>query len=339
MTRHASTVEEGDGPDDRHVGMGESATASHWCGDMNGAGTTTATEVVNMAVLPKEMLQKDADDSPDGAPDASSVDSEHTGLLHTACAPASLEIMGGGDKLRHNGTAGGRIVLACAAALVLAGVSGHSIWDRRRASAWHPRSAVATSSARHAPTTRPNSSGINPAPTGSSQHARKIAPPPLPPLVPFPPLPPFPTSPPTHVLAEPSLLGRCGEYAMPISFESHVRYPGGSWRYFAEWSGLDEQAAEETRGSYSSYSYGDSSVRGHVHEHAHPHLHLHMQLAPLRLFVGASRSAQHGRGLGICGHARRRHRTRVYPCLHRHAGRRLLVVRWFPFRWQAAPVA
>ena len=33
-------------------------------------------------------------------------------------------------------------------------------------------------------------------------------------------------------------------------------YPGGKWQYFAEWSGLDEQAAAEEKEGYDSYSYG-----------------------------------------------------------------------------------
>ena len=34
------------------------------------------------------------------------------------------------------------------------------------------------------------------------------------------------------------------------------KYPGGSWRYFAEWSGLDDSSEEEGYGSYGS-SYGE----------------------------------------------------------------------------------
>ena len=88
-------------------------------------------------------------------------------------------------------------------------------------------------------------------------------------MAPYPPLPPFPRSPPTRLLHEPSLLGSCGHLAVPLDPDSVVRYPGGRWQYFAEWSGLDEQAqSEQHRDSYGSYTYGyrldeDGRVESH----------------------------------------------------------------------------
>ena len=93
----------------------------------------------------------------------------------------------------------------------------------------------------------------------------KRAPPPSPgahaappPQAPFPPLPPFPRAPPLHLLAEPSALSTCGHLATPVDTTSRVGYPGGSWQYFAEWSGLDESAQLELENGGLSYYYDGS---------------------------------------------------------------------------------
>ena len=75
-------------------------------------------------------------------------------------------------------------------------------------------------------------------------------------------MPPFPRAPPLRLLAEPSVAGSCGHLLGAVdTSERAVRYPGGQWRYFAEWSGLDEEAAEEEEGYYYSYGGGED---GHL---------------------------------------------------------------------------
>lgn len=78
-----------------------------------------------------------------------------------------------------------------------------------------------------------------------------------PPSAPFPPMPPWPQTPPVQLLHEPSIASSCGHLLRPVGIsERSVLYPGGKWQYFAEWSGLDEQAAAEEKEGYDSYSYG-----------------------------------------------------------------------------------
>ena len=95
-------------------------------------------------------------------------------------------------------------------------------------------------------------------PPGPSAH-RLHAPPPS---APFPPLPPFPQSPPMRLLAEPSTLGTCGHLTYPVDATEVVPYPGGSWRAFAEWSGLDEAAQEEALSvdGGASYMYDEGGM-------------------------------------------------------------------------------
>ena len=58
-------------------------------------------------------------------------------------------------------------------------------------------------------------------------------------------------------------MGSCGHLATPISTSDTVAYPGGSWRLFAEWSGLDEQAAMRTRApNRSSVRRGPHAAAG-----------------------------------------------------------------------------
>ena len=99
-----------------------------------------------------------------------------------------------------------------------------------------------------------------------------------PPSAPYPPMPPFPRAPPLHLTQEPSALSTCGHLAVPVDTTTHVPYPGGVWQYFAEWSGLDEQAEEEVedrgRGSYA-YDYDAAVARddgrfGHSYDYLSP---------------------------------------------------------------------
>ena len=95
-----------------------------------------------------------------------------------------------------------------------------------------------SSSRHHPPSLTRNKAGA------SKQHAPP--PPPVlapPPEAPFPPIPPFPHAPPLQLASEPSVLGTCGHLAIPVDTTGRVPYPGGAWQYFAEWSGLDDQAA------------------------------------------------------------------------------------------------
>ncbi len=82
-----------------------------------------------------------------------------------------------------------------------------------------------------------------------------------PPSAPYPPLPPFPRAPPLRIEAEPSVLSTCGHLATVIDTRERLLYPGGTWQFFAEWSGLDDSAALEYEDAgMPYYYYGDEDA-------------------------------------------------------------------------------
>lgn len=61
----------------------------------------------------------------------------------------------------------------------------------------------------------------------------------------------------------PTVLSECAHTLRPLEMHSTPRYPGGSWRYFAEWSGLDDISGEGDYDSYSSYDQAATRDMGH----------------------------------------------------------------------------
>ena len=98
---------------------------------------------------------------------------------------------------------------------------------------------------------------------------RRAAPPP-PPQAPYPPMPPYPLRPPTVLAAEPSILSSCGHLAQSVDSRSAgEEYPGGrngGWRYFAEWSGLDDGQDDKAEPSEEE-SYDDGGHGPHYYSY------------------------------------------------------------------------
>lgn len=64
----------------------------------------------------------------------------------------------------------------------------------------------------------------------------------------------------------PTVLSECAHTLRPLEMQSTPKYPGGSWRHFAEWSGLDDISGEDEYGSYSSYDQVDPrDIGGGLH--------------------------------------------------------------------------
>lgn len=217
----------------------------------------------------RSTLESGADSACQERTDASSVDSEHAGLLtvpHGSGTPFMQHL----EPLLPAWCSTRLLVRFYAASmglllLLLVALATKS-WSAAQ-QGLHPsrmRARGPSVDARHTAADRPAQhyarqpmpeEPVQPVQQLLQQQGARIAPPPLAPL---PPLPPFPISPPMKLAAEPSLRSACAHLAVPVDAERlPPRYPGGAWQLFAEWSGLDEAAMEEAHGSYGSYQYGD----------------------------------------------------------------------------------
>ena len=216
----------------------------------------------------RSTLESGSDSACQERTDASSVDSEHAGLLtvpHGSGTPfmqhlepllpawCSTRLL-----VRFYAASMGSLLLLLALAPMAASWSAaqqglHPSRMRARGSSVEARYTAAD--AQHYARQPMLKEPVQPVLQLLQQQGARIVPPPLAPL---PPLPPYPISPPMKLAAEPSLRSACAHLAVPVDAERlPPRYPGGAWQLFAEWSGLDEAAMEEAHGSYGSYQYGD----------------------------------------------------------------------------------
>lgn len=209
-----------------------------------------------------------------------STDSEHTALLTASqLGPPSSFLSTDIEPLllqRCSTRMLLRLSLACAALLMMVALGpltrnifvGNRIHhtEHLRASTTTPAMQPALTT-RHHPQASRRDASVSPvaattkvvSPNATRGALHRAMPSQPPPSAPFPPQPPYPHSPPVKLREEPSLQTTCKHAIMPVDTSGRVRYPGGKWQYFAEWSGLDEQAAEESRGSYRSYYDSDDS--------------------------------------------------------------------------------
>lgn len=234
------------------------------------ASAPASNEAGDLTQAPlRSTLESGADSACQERTDASSVDSEHAGLL-TVPHGSSTPLMQHLEPLLpawcstrllvrfYAASMGSLLLLLLALAPMAASWSAaqqglHPSRMRARGSSVEARYTAAD--AQHYARQPMLKEPVQPVLQLLQQQGARIAPPPLAPL---PPLPPYPISPPMKLAAEPSLRSACAHLAVPVDAERlPPRYPGGAWQLFAEWSGLDEAAMEEAHGSYGSYQYGD----------------------------------------------------------------------------------